>query len=173
MILLNFLEVMHYRKLVLIIVVFSLTACGFQLRGFHAINSRYKNIHVEGAGAPQATAEVTKLLTEGGAKIAPNAKAADAVLTLSNEVYNRRVLSVDSQTGKAREYELLYHVSVGARLPDGKPLLEPTALDLQRDYNFNNAAILGELNEETILRGQMTRDAAEQIVRRLDLAQVK
>jgi LPS-assembly lipoprotein len=164
---------MQHRNLALIITLSSLAACGFELRGFHAINSQYKNIHLEAAGAPQAAAEVSKLLTEGGAKIAPNPKAADAVLTLSGEVYNRRVLSVDSQTGKVREYELLYHVSVAARKPDGKPLLAQSALDLQRDYNFNNAAILGELNEETILRAQMTRDAAEQIVRRLDLAQVK
>ncbi len=164
---------MRYYVPMLAVASVALAACGFELRGFHALKTKYHKVHLEAAGAPQAATEVTKLLTEGGAAIAPNPAAADAVLSLSNEAYDRRVLSVDSQTGKAREYELLYHVTFGARKPDGKPLFTQASLDLQRDYNFNNAAVLGELNEENILRAQMTRDAAEQIVRRLDLAQAK
>jgi LPS-assembly lipoprotein len=87
-------------------------------------------------------------------------------LVLYDERLGSRVLSVTS-AGRADEYLLKYEVSFRLMDADNKPLSEPQTVKLQRDHQFDRLNVLAKEREEQELRGEMQRDAAQQILRRL------
>ncbi len=139
-----------------------LQGCGFQLRGATPEAKNMPLTYVEGAAASQLRAQLSHV-----DKITENAEAAQVVLTLLNENFDRRVLSVGAIRGKVREYELHYVVNFEVRDKAGKELLSAQTINLTRDYLFDETQVLGSDTEETILRRDMVRDAAGQIMRRL------
>lgn len=140
-----------------------LQGCGFHLRG----GLQGENIPVtylkEGrASALQEELRLVENITT------ENAAGAELVLNVISESFNRRVLSV-GDSGKVREYEVSYKVSFAVFDKGGKELLTPQNISLRRDYRFDTTQVLGADSEETILRQDMVRDAAQQIVRRLQV----
>jgi LPS-assembly lipoprotein len=77
------------------------------------------------------------------------------------------VLSVDPDTGKVREYELIVETSVLVVSAGGKVLLEDDDISLQRDYTFDETAALGKYEQEGTLYREIRKDLAAAIVRRL------
>lgn len=87
-------------------------------------------------------------------------------LLLYGEHSDRRLLSVTS-TAKADEYLLRYGVNFRVTDKDGKLLSPPQAVMVQRDHRFDSLNVLAKEREEQELRGEMQRDAVQQILRRL------
>ncbi len=140
-----------------------LQGCGFHLRGTTPEAKNMPLTYVEGG----ATASQLRVQLSHVDKVTENAEAAQIVLTILNENFDRRVLSVGSIRGKVREYELRYVVNFEVRDKSGKELLSAQSIKLTRDYLFDETQVLGSDTEETILRRDMVRDAAGQIMRRL------
>ncbi|MBT6278068.1 MAG: hypothetical protein HOI95_28535 [Chromatiales bacterium] len=151
-----------------ILAVTLLSGCGFQLRGQTQLPS---DIKVMGVQAPnvQVRDELAIFLGNSGVKVVPAASTADsdAVLSVGAETYNRRVLSVDPRTGKAREFELSYSFDFNVVDSDGKTLVKPQSVLLLRDFVFDEDAVIGKSREEGVLREEMRRDAIQQLMRRL------
>lgn len=139
-----------------------LQGCGFHLRGTTPEAKNIPLTYVEGAAASQLRAQLNQV-----DKVTENAEAAQVVLTILNENFDRRVLSVGSIRGKVREYELRYVVNFDVKDTSGKELLSAQTINLTRDYLFDETQVLGSDTEEAILRRDLVRDAAGQIMRRL------
>jgi len=146
-----------------------LAGCGFHLRGAAVLPKGVDRIHVQAAN-PDLTDELTLFLQDGGAKVLPSAKGADAVLAVNDERFDRRVLTVDPKTGKAREYQLSYSLNFALRGKNGTMLVAPQQVKLDRDYVFDADQVLGSSAQESTLRTEMRRDAVQQILRRLEAA---
>jgi LPS-assembly lipoprotein len=143
-----------------------LSGCGFQLRG-GADLPNVDSIRVNAANASMRD-ELAVFLQDGGARVVRDADSlVDAVLTVSGEAFDRRVLSVDPSTGKAREYELAYTVNFAMVDGKGKPMVDQQSIRLIRDFVFDEDAVIGKSREENVLRDEMRRDAMQQIIRRL------
>ncbi|MEM7406191.1 MAG: LPS assembly lipoprotein LptE [Pseudomonadota bacterium] len=143
-----------------------LAGCGFQLRGGAKLEG-VDAVRVEAANT--TTRDILGVfLTDGGVQVVKDPKApADAVLTVANERYDRRVLTIDPNTGKAREYELAYSAQFGLVDSEGKPMVRRQTLQLKRDFVFDADAVIGKSREEGVLREEMRRDGIQQIIRRL------
>jgi len=139
-----------------------LQGCGFHLRGTTPEAKNMPLTYVEGAAASQLRAQLNQV-----DKVTENAEAAQVVLTILSENFDRRVLSVGAIRGKVREYELRYVVNFNVRDKAGKELLSAQTINLTRDYLFDETQVLGSDTEEVILRRDLVRDAAGQIMRRL------
>ena len=139
--------------------------CGYQLRGAASFPPEFAGIHV--AGPRVVTRALVLLLESGGIDVAPGRDSASSVLKLSGERFHRRVLSVDSDTGKEREFELVYQVAFEVTGASGEELLAKQTVTLLRDYIFDPNAVLGKSREQAVLQNEMRRDAAAQIVRRM------
>jgi len=87
-------------------------------------------------------------------------------LVISAVQRNRRVLSL-SATGKASEYLLRFRVGFVVNGLDGKALIEPQTVRLQRDFTFDNTSILAKEVEEERLSEQMQNDAVRRILHRV------
>ena len=147
----------------LLAVVAGLGGCGFHMRGATDLPQDFREIYVE---APISMVDEIEVFVEsGGGRLVGDRAVADGSITVRSERYNRRVIAVDPVTGKEREFELLYIVNFDARLKDGTDLVAPQDLVVRRNYIFDETAVLGASREETVLRDEMRRDAAQRIVR--------
>jgi LPS-assembly lipoprotein len=149
------------------ILLLAVGACGFQLRGDVELPPGVSVVQVQ-APNQTLTDEITVFLEAAGARAISGPEGADASLLLSGESFERRVLAVDPNTGKAREYELSYRVSYRMSRADGGVLLAPDTVNLLRDYVFDADAVIGASREEVVLRQEMRRDAVRQILRKLE-----
>ncbi len=154
-----------FRTLVLLLMVVTAGGCGYQLRGAVSLPPELDGIHV--AGPRDIGAALTLLLDSGGIQVQSSRDSASAVLRLRDELFDRRVLSVDASTGKEREFELAYRVAFELIGADGEELLPMQTVSLVRDYVFDANAVLGESREQEVLHAEMRRDAATRIVRRI------
>ena len=161
---------MKYEYGVIRIALFLLAAsqlggCGFQLRGEVALPADIRTVHVN---APVELRDEIQIYLEGsGVAVADSRAGADASIDVTSEIFDRRVLSVDPNTGKEREFELAYTVAFNVVRGDGAPVLSGQSINLLRDYVFDADAVIGKSREEGVLIVEMRRDAAQQLLRRL------
>jgi outer membrane lipopolysaccharide assembly protein LptE/RlpB len=147
----------------------SFAGCGgWYLRGSHESKLSVKRLYVRAAASgPLYTWFLTEL-SYSGVQVASSPAQADAIIELTNEQYDRRVLSVDPQTGKVREMELGLQVEITVRKPDGSLLVAPDKLSWTQDFVFDESSPLGTEEVETTIRYEIAKDAARGLVIRLE-----
>src|SRR3970282_1656131 len=99
---------MNLRYSLLLLILASICACGFELRGSNLETLRQSSVYVNVSGASTLAQEVRQQLEFADIPIARTASDADYVVDISNETFERKVLSVSAQTGKVEEYEIFY-----------------------------------------------------------------
>ena len=119
------------------------------------------------------TAQLQRQLQYNGVALMGGPALAEAVVTLRDERFEQRVLSVDPRTGKVREYELAYRVDLMVADAKGHSLLAAQSIDLLRDYTFDETAALAKSDEEQLLRQEIIQDAAATVLRRLETIRAK
>jgi LPS-assembly lipoprotein len=155
-------------RLLALLLPLLLTACGFQLRGANILPPGKNSIYLVASG--NLREQVSIFLEGSDTRLVKDRGSADVVLTLANPRFNRRVLSVDPDTGKEREFELSYTLDMNAREAGGENLISPQSVTLLRDYVFDRTALIGAGQEESVLRREMMRDAVQQVLSRLRAA---
>lgn len=140
--------------------------CGFEMRGGAVLPKDIHSLYFRGPG--DLASQIAIQLDSSGVAMAPAATGADAIVTVISYHWDRTVLSVDPHTGKDREYELTYTLSFEVTGRNHATLVRPQTIRIQRDYVFDPNAVLGSSNEESVIRGEMTRDAAQQLMRRME-----
>ncbi len=151
-----------------LLVMAQLTGCGFELRGRASLPDDIRSVHVN---APAELRDELQIFLEGGgAELVESGSGADVTINLSDETYDRRVLTVDPNTGKEREFELAYSVAFDVKRANGTAVVSRQSVSLIRDYVFDPDAVIGKSREESVLREEMRRDAAQQILRRIRAA---
>lgn len=159
-------NVPYLGKLLVFCACVAMAGCGFQLRGSVELPG-LDTVRVSGASAPMRE-ELAVFLREGGVQVVEAASGdVDAQLSLTDEQMKRRVLSIDPNTGKAREYELAYSVDFQLIDAKGTALVPRQTVRLVRDFVFDVNAVIGKSREEAVLRTEMRRDAVQNIIRRL------
>ena len=157
------------RGLLLTLLSLSLIACGFHLRGPVELPAALKETRIAGiAEFAPLSLELKKVLTNAGAKVLPaSAKSSLSIITIRNEQYERRVLSVDSQ-GRAAEYGLIYSFSFEVSGDAGKILVASQKIELTRDYRFDPNNVLAKDTEEAKIRTEMIGFGVRQLIRRVN-----
>ena len=155
-------------RLTVILLSLLLTACGFQLRGSAVLPEGMDRLFLV---APNAVRDQMSIFLQGSeTQLVSDRSTADVILTVSDANYTRRVLTVDPDTGKEREFELAYSLNMSARRSDGTSLVDSQRVTLLRDYVFDRTTLIGSGREESSLREEMLRDAVQQVLYRLRIA---
>ncbi|MDM8569725.1 hypothetical protein QUF50_09495, partial [Thiotrichales bacterium HSG1] len=123
---------MMNKKYLILILILLLGGCGFHLRG--ATDFDVSFIHIKSESANKIASEIKRLLIEQGIKVVSDPNAAQAIIYLTNETVDRRVLTVSSISGKQEEFELNYRVTFEVREPNDTILLDKQHISLLRDY---------------------------------------
>jgi len=158
---------MNLRYSLLLLILASICACGFELRGSNLETLRQSSVYVNVSGASTLAQEVRQQLEFADIPIARTASDADYVVDISNETFERKVLSVSAQTGKVEEYEIFYQARLSVTGPDGKKLINSEPITAQRDYAFDSGSVLGSFDNEAVLQRDISKYAASTVLRRL------
>ena len=152
-----------------LLLALSLAACGFQLRGRASLP--FDTLFVEG-GSPAFVADLKRAIaTASRTRLAPSPGDAQAVLQVSGEVREKRILSL-SGAGRVREYLLVYRIEFRLHDSQNRDMLPRQNIELRRDMTYDDTLVLAKESEEVLLYQDMQRDAISQILRRLNAAKL-
>lgn len=158
------------RFMVVLLLAFTLAACGFRLVGSGGLPPALSKVHVDMAlgyrvSEPPIETALRSKLVRRGAKIAAKANEATTQIRLSNLDERRETLSIGAD-GKVLEYRLV----IGVRyelLQGDKALLPADTLAVSRDYSFQLDQILQKELEEEQLREYIQSELAELVLLRI------
>ncbi|MES2076553.1 MAG: LPS assembly lipoprotein LptE [Pseudomonadota bacterium] len=156
---------------VLLALTLLLSACGFHLRGQ---GSQYllpfPTLYV---GLPDSSPLAIDLKRTvrayGGTTIVATPQEADGVIeVLSNpeKTRSKSILSLNAN-GRVAQYMLAYAIVFQVRDKQGKLLLGPTPITLNRALDFNETQLLAKEQEEALLYKDMQSDLVQQMMRRM------
>jgi LPS-assembly lipoprotein len=156
---------------VLLAVALSVSACGFHLRGDSGhYTLPFPSIYV---GLPESSPLAIDLKrnirANGGTTVVNSAKDADGVievLTNPEKTKTKTILSLNSN-GRVRQYLLQYNIVFRVLDKQGKELLAPTSIALNRPIDFNETQLLAKEQEEALLYKDMQTDLVQQMMRRI------
>ena len=152
---------------VIALLFMTLVGCGFHLRGAADISDSLKTMRIEGVSLQRDIGLYLKRgLVSNGIVVVDGGNADAAVLKITDNEYDRRVLSVGS-SAKVSEYELHSKLRFMVLDAEGNVLAEEQQVEAQRDYQFDKNEVLGRESEETLLRDQLNKQLVQSILRRL------
>jgi LPS-assembly lipoprotein len=153
------------RRFLAFLLVISLTACGFQLRGSYSLpwDTLYlglpenSELYFQIKRGIEATSQ-TRVITD--------AKEAQATLVILGNTQVKSILSL-SGTGLVREYQLTRTFVYKIQDAGGKELVPANQIILQRAMTFDDAYIFAKEAEEGMIWKEMQEDMVMQLLRRL------
>ena len=152
------------RILLLMACCVALAGCGFHLRGKVGLLPAMQTTYIAAPDrAGDLVRELERLLRANEVNLVDDAAAAGAVLELTSERMERIVQSVGARA-RVREFALEYDVSFRVVRPDGEVLVPVQALQMVRDYTFDQDQVLGTTAEEELIKRDLRRAMAARIV---------
>ncbi len=156
------------RSIIVFFVAVALSGCGgWHLRGQGPSQLPFNSAYVKSANAPVVSSAVRKELQHRGITLAAERANADIVVELAAENFDRRVLSVDPNSGKVREIELGLQTYFSVRGKDGKLLVPNEAVSWQLDYVFDEDSLLATVEQDSVVRRDLAETAATTLMLRL------
>ncbi|VAW72159.1 hypothetical protein MNBD_GAMMA12-2045 [hydrothermal vent metagenome] len=157
----------YCKKITIVLLVLIVSACGFQLRGKIALPTEMAKVYIQSENLRLA-GQLGQALKVSGAKIIKNREQATAILKISNVSNRKKVRSVGG-AGRAREFRLIYSVSVEIKDAASKIIMKQQTAKLIRDFSFNESQVVGKSVEESIIRKEMERQMISTLLRRIQL----
>ncbi len=142
----------------------SLSGCGFKARGFD-LGLPFKAVAIQG---DQAVSNEIRRLLRGQPNTQLVNKALDAEVVLSVVLQNtdQSVVAFNS-AGRPREIQLRTRVIYRITDRYGVELAPPQEIFQTRDISVSESEALATANAEEFMKNDMTRDIAQQLIRRL------
>lgn len=106
------------------------------------------------------------VVTQSSTQIADQPSAADAILDIIENRFEKVILSLNS-AGRVREYQLRQKVSFRVRTQDHTELMPHTTIEIRRDLTYSDSEMLAKQQEELTLQNEMRSDLVQQLLRRL------
>jgi LPS-assembly lipoprotein len=156
------------RAVISLLLLSSLAACGFQMRGTRADSKlSFQSLYLDASARTPLERELRAALkTQDGLTLTTDPKSADVSLFISSAIEEKKVLTLNAQ-GQVREFSLLYRLNFNAKDSAGKVLIPSTELALQSSMAFSESQALAKETEERMIFADLRGDAVSQIIRRL------
>jgi LPS-assembly lipoprotein len=160
----------HLRIFSLVLLTFTIAACGFHLRGAYNLPEHLSPVYLDKDSMSLLLyKELRSTLRASGAELTEDETMAASVLEITQEQQTRDVISVDT-LGRAREYRLLYRLTFTLQA-SGEVVIDRSNIQLTRNLLFNPEAVLGVTEELENIYRDMIRDSTGQILLRLQALQ--
>lgn len=152
------------QSLLSVIVMITLSACGFQLRDNYQLPATLQKIQLQSVSSLQLEASLRQRLLTAGIQLNDRAAADVAQLRVLSDQLERRTLSL-FESGQVAEYGLLYRVNYQV-IRNGELIIEDT-IEVARDYQDDPNFALAKTREREMLVAEMRDDAARRLVRQM------
>lgn len=139
-----------------------LNACGYHLRGAFELPTGLKSIYLDG-GSAQLQEQFKKAMELSSVPLASSADKAGIVIRISDEVSQRRVLSLAS-SGAANDFELDYRLNYEISDAKENVLLAQQPVEIRREYYNDQTAVIAKEAEELLIRNEMYLQAVRTMI---------
>ena len=158
---------MAVRSLLIVLLTATLAACGFHLRGSAGSDLPYASMYI----ALPETAEVRVWLERylrgsTNTTVSDDAKTATVTFQQLADSRDKSILSIDAR-GRVREYRLQMRYRFRLVDAQGREIVAPQEISMNRDMTYDDSQVLSKSMEENLLWRDMTNDLVNQIMRRL------
>ena len=144
---------------------FVLSGCsGWQLRGVSEGEALSFSAHVSFSRAEKVGRAMPNALRSRGGVSRAVSQGADYSITILNEQFKRKVISVDPSNGYVRELELSLTCEITVRDKDGKLVIPRQTLRFSRDYYFDELSAEFTADNRQLLEDDLADNAAESVV---------
>lgn len=144
----------------------ALVGCGLHLQGREAVPHAFASACLEAEDAQSDFVQaLSRSLTASGIQLERDCARAEAVVRISRDEVQERVLSVSARN-IPREFELTYRVEFGVK-KGASELLALRELSLVRDFTFDETILLAKEREQRLLEDALARDLAALVMRQL------
>ncbi len=157
-----------HKYLASLILIWLLTGCGFHLRGAIDIPEWLDNVSIISRDVNKELVSILKSQLEGY-KIDVNSDPSLAKywLIINSSSLQQQIVSIGASTNP-RQYQLILTIEFMLQTPKGQIIKTPRKVNVSRQLTVNNDRILGSNEEQALLVSEMRRDAAIQIINRLN-----
>ena len=158
---------MAVRSLLIVLLTATLAACGFHLRGSAGSDLPYASMYI----ALPETAEVRVWLERylrgsTNTTVSDDAKTATVTFQQLSDSRDKSILSIDAR-GRVREYRLQMRYRFRLVDAQGREIVAPQEISMNRDMTYDDSQVLSKSMEENLLWRDMNNDLVNQIMRRL------
>ena len=158
---------MAVRSLLIVLLTATLAACGFHLRGSAGSDLPYASMYI----ALPETAEVRVWLERylrgsTNTTVSDDAKTATVTFQQLSDGRDKSILSIDAR-GRVREYRLQMRYRFRLVDAQGREIVAPQEISMNRDMTYDDSRVLSKSMEENLLWRDMTNDLVNQIMCRL------
>lgn len=149
-------------------VILSCAGCGFHPRESVAVNPLVQRLRIESLDQfsvlPQ---ELGRALLRSGVTLVDADQGDATVLRILSDSQVTQPLTF-SGAARVQEFLVVHRVRIEVLDAAGKPLLEKTLIERQRDYRFDETLALGAAAEDELARKELRRDMVQAILRRIE-----
>lgn len=150
-----------------IVLLFSVSGCGFHLRGGGAESEITGTVFVTSAARSAIAEQVRRALQNRDVTLSDKREGATILLIINSGQTDSRTLSIGLNSS-LRDIELSYTVNFTAwRAGNAPPPAEQ--LRIIREYNFDPDDVLRSADEQDLLYREMRRELVRRLLNRLSL----
>ena len=165
---------------VAVLLSLSVAACGFRFRGSTEALTDAGSLFVEAVGAVTIGKPLEQALAARDFRLVDDSEAADVIVRLADEQISERIVSVQFN-GRVSEIELSHTVDLlVSRVVDDAakrnrrsadtstrgPKGEPSRVDVNQEYTYDERGVLGKEEEAATLRSEMRDELVRQVMLR-------
>jgi LPS-assembly lipoprotein len=151
----------------LLILVCSLTACGFHLRGYAPLPPELHTLYLQSNSPYSAlTKQLQQVLKSSGVILVQDSQDAPLTLQILSDNFGQQITG-QGASGQISTYQLSYTVSYQLLDAKGRVVQPPQMVGTTRSYAINSNQILGDTTVQTGLKDDMRRDLIYQLLNRL------
>lgn len=154
------------RSLVLALSALLIGGCGWRLRGSMTLPPDIDAVYLQGANAPLLVESMEELLRTNQVTVVGGPSQAQLIIDIQRYDEERRVVSVGANT-RVSEYELIVEATFSISDAQGREILPAGEASVIRSYQYDQNNILAMEAEERLIRDEMRRELARQIIGRL------
>lgn len=157
------------RAFIAAVLLASVSACGFHLRGPQALP--FATIHLTMNPYDDFTVAIKRqIATSGSTRTVDSATEAEVVLQVARNDKEKHILSLNA-AGTVREYQLRHRFAFRLMNKAGQELISHSEIYVYRDVSFAEGQELAKAQEDALLYRDMQNDIVQQLMRRLSRAQ--
>ena len=146
-----------------------LSACGFALRGTGGVtvSEEWRSMYLVTSNPnSEFSREVKTRFAANGVEWNEDSKSANYSVVLGPERFSQRNLSLNSEA-RAAEFELTMRSTFSVLNANGQKVMPDTTASVVKQMENDPQNVVGKAEEIRILKAEMRRELAQQIMRRI------
>lgn len=153
-------------RLIALLPMLALAACGFHLRGSAAMPQGMQRVHLTVGGGGDFQRKLARALLASNVTLEDSAGPGIAELHVPAQNFTVQSLTING-AAQVTEFAVRLHVVFTATDPDGKVIVPEQSIDMQREYSYDASQPVGTQSQMEQIQGSLIDDAIQSMLFRL------